>query len=172
MRRLLFVTLLALALMPMPAHADTDCLCKPTCSCDSQTRCPWIDCQADASGNYDAAYNQAVAANKPLVVFVNQTAQPVPNAVAVSVPNLPGISSNVCAVVSVPDGKGGFTVLAEMYGPVSADRIVVILRDQRPPVRAGLAVGARLQIGVGIGFGVGIRIGGCCGGHAGSHGRR
>lgn len=82
--------------------AQCDCVAKyDSCLC--------YDC--DCGLTYDQAYDAAIAAHKPLIVYVRQPARPVPGCVVCRRDRYPG-QPVAGVVIGLPDGRGGLDEVA------------------------------------------------------------
>lgn len=83
---------------------------------------------APADGDYAGASARAVAAGRPLVVFVGQPAQPIDGCECVQMKTFPGVVG-VGVVVGLPDGNGGLDRAADLTG--IPDKGVIQSRTRR-----------------------------------------
>jgi hypothetical protein len=124
----------ALALTALPGGcgcvAGEPCPCGPSCRCHPAAREESPD-----TARYAAAYRQAVAAGRPLLVFVRRPAFEYVGTEICRVESFPGVTDVLGGVVvarPTPDGKALWRVADLPHDADGAD----VLRALNPPARA------------------------------------
>lgn len=106
--------------IPTPMFQTDDCDCDGCCCCAAVCKC--------VSLPYDLAIKKAEDEQKPIVVFLNCKAHYVEGCVSCRVKSFPGASFNIGVIVGAPlswEGQEkGFRVLAEIYGPANAKKVL------------------------------------------------